>query len=193
MTEQIILSRNEAIENGHKFYFTGKFCVKGHIVLRRTSDGSCCDCRKLLNSQYRSRNVEKCKGRIRNHYQNNKEYYKNNAKIWATKNSDKNINSKKKWSHSEVGKLSKYESSARRRAFKLNATPVWLSTKDLLELKIFYSRARYLTITTGVLYHVDHIIPLNGNNVCGLHVPWNLQILKWRDNLIKSNTVQCDD
>ena len=53
----------------------------------------------------------------------------------------------------------------------------------------FYREARLLTKETGKRHEVDHIIPLQGKDVCGLHVPWNLQILVGKENTSKHNKV----
>ena len=76
---------------------------------------------------------------------------------------------------------------AKYRAIKLQATPDWLTKDDFEKIEHFYIEARKLSLQTGVQYHVDHIVPLRGDLICGLHVPWNLQILTARENRLKKN------
>jgi len=76
---------------------------------------------------------------------------------------------------------------AQRRAAQLQRTVSW-SNKKLIEQ--VYKQARALTVETGELYHVDHIIPLKGKLVSGLHVETNLQAIPAKDNLSKSNKFQ---
>ena len=77
-----------------------------------------------------------------------------------------------------------YEWNGTRRAMLRNACPKWA---DREVIKILYSYAKILTIQTGIKYHVDHMIPLSGKNVCGLHIPANLQVIEATNNLRKSN------
>lgn len=67
------------------------------------------------------------------------------------------------------------------------ATPSWLSKEDWDAMNAIYEEARRLTRETGINHQVDHIIPLNGKTVSGLHVPANLQILTQAENVAKSN------
>jgi hypothetical protein len=79
------------------------------------------------------------------------------------------------------------EMSARKRSSKLKRMPSWLSNDEKARIRDFYKIARMMSSTFSVDYHVDHIIPLRGKLVSGLHVPWNLRILKAEENMVKSN------
>ncbi|MBR8303725.1 hypothetical protein KDW49_23730 [Burkholderia dolosa] len=75
---------------------------------------------------------------------------------------------------------------ARRRARERRATPPWLSPLQRTMIAILYAQAETLTRDTGVLHVVDHIVPLDGKLVCGLHVPWNMRVTHWRENAVKA-------
>lgn len=67
------------------------------------------------------------------------------------------------------------------------ATPQW-SDREAVER--IYAEARLATEQTGILHCVDHIVPIGGRYVCGLHVEYNLQVIPWLDNLRKGNRHQ---
>lgn len=74
-----------------------------------------------------------------------------------------------------------------RQVGKINRTPLWLTEFDHLKMKCYYQVASMRTRESGEAWHVDHIIPLQGKNVCGLHVPSNLQIIPAIENMRKHN------
>lgn len=78
-------------------------------------------------------------------------------------------------------------SSAKRRACELKRTPTWLTDFDKLKIKCIYSIAAMLTRENKEPWHVDHILPLQGKIVSGLHVPSNLQVLRGVENCSKGN------
>lgn len=78
--------------------------------------------------------------------------------------------------------------SAKRRAAKIKAIDVDLTKEQYEQIKEFYKQAQGISKLTGVKYEVDHIIPLQAKDgLNGLHVPWNLQIITKKENIIKRN------
>ena len=78
-------------------------------------------------------------------------------------------------------------SAANRRAVKLQRTPVWLTDFDWLKIRCLHSVAAMLTRENQEPWHVDHIIPLQGSLVSGLHVPNNMRVLRGTENISKHN------
>jgi hypothetical protein len=65
--------------------------------------------------------------------------------------------------------------------------PKWLTESDLLQIKCKYQLAAMFSRNTGEQWHVDHIIPINGKTVSGLHVPSNLRVITAKENHFKQN------
>lgn len=120
-------------------------------------------------------------------YSKNKQHYVNKAKEWQLANPEKvvEIRTKARQTHKAKRRADWTHYSTR----KINACPEWLTDKQRQKIEDLYKFAKFLEELScnSIQYHVDHIVPLRGKDVCGLHVPWNLQILNARDNLIKGN------
>ena len=74
---------------------------------------------------------------------------------------------------------------ARRRAAELSASPPWMTAEDWDAITEIYIAARQLSEATGIPHEVDHIVPLQGKNVSGLHVAWNLRPITAAQNRAK--------
>lgn len=72
-------------------------------------------------------------------------------------------------------------------ATKLQRTPKWLTALDLDHIRLFYEAASFMSQETGVKFQVDHVLPLRGEEVSGLHVPLNLQVITAEENVKKWN------
>ena len=137
------------------------------------------------HKKYREANKEKIKVLLNAWRLANKEKIEANWKAWYRENKEKVKPVRRAWYEANPGKVAAF--SVKRRAAKLQRTVSW-SNKDLIEQ--IYKQAKELSIETGESYHVDHIIPLQGKLVSGLHVETNLQILLAHDNISKSNKFQ---
>jgi hypothetical protein len=140
---------------------------------KRYADGLFCWCRECKKHYARS-NPHQVNNWVDKHPQQvkvikDKYVFNNPETVKASKQAWSKANPKK-----ELAKTRKYQAS------KLNATPNWLSQEQSLKMVEIY-----LTCPFG--YEVDHIVPLKGKIVSGLHVPWNLQHLPIKSNRQKSN------
>jgi len=117
--------------------------------------------------EWRKANPEKAQEIWRGFHNRNKTKRAAQHADWAQRNRDK-----------------RNASTAKRKAAKLRATPKWVNWR---KVHAIYREARRLQDFTGVPMHVDHIIPLQGENVCGLHWEGNLQIIPASENCAKFN------
>lgn len=114
-------------------------------------------------------------------YYNNREAEMARMLIWR----ENNPNYQNEWR--EKNKAKCVEKVARYRAAKKNRTPKWLNEFQLNQIRAIYKKAEEYTNITGIQYSVDHIVPLQGENVSGLHVPWNLRVMTKSANSAKRN------
>jgi 5-methylcytosine-specific restriction endonuclease McrA len=132
-------------------------------------------------ASYRAKNKELISQKRKAKALENKEY----AKSYRETNKANVYKTKKKYVESNRGYINFYAGS--RRVAKMNRTPLWLTDFDKLKIKCMYSVASMLTRENKETWHVDHIIPLQGKNVSGLHVPSNLQAIRGEENMAKHN------
>ena len=183
-------TRAEAIAAGAKYYFTGKSCKHGHVAPRKTK-GACTECLRLEWAQGNTARAEYFR-------QYNKSdagvdakqaYYRRNKNAVIARAISRPVEEKRAyrnaWKQANADQVLA-DNKVRRRKHR-SATPPWLTRKQKSEIRQLYQIAITMSKTTGERYVVDHIIPLRSDEVCGLHVPWNLRVITQEENLKKSN------
>ena len=189
----------EAKAQGLSRYFTGKECPRGHIAERFVSTRACTACARDRKHLWNATNPDKVNAQKRAYTKANTDQ----VKAWKSASQKRNRASanarnrryaathreelalkNKAWEAANPGKV--LARAAKRRAATLRAMPKW-ADKEKIE-KVYALAARFRSL--GCDFHVDHVIPLQGRNVCGLHVHNNLEIIEASKNRSKSNQLQ---
>lgn len=162
----------------------------------RFKDGLQIQC-KECNAEYRKANVKQIveyrKANVERMVEYHAEYRKANVEQIAKSKAEYNKANaeriaKSQAVYSKANRSIMNAQLAKRKATKLQATPSWLTEAHLKQIQLVYQEAKLLS-DRGFVHHVDHIVPLRGENVSGLHVPWNLRAIPASVNLRKNNAI----
>ena len=152
-------------------------------VDRKRRDGKFPQCKPCKNSS-RSKEAIAAANKRRRSQPGAREAEIAYLREWRAKNNDRCREYVRKKEATQKGKAQKQMRVRKRQAAKLQRTPSWAN--DQL-IAAYYLEAKRLEELTGIQFHVDHIIPLQGELVSGLHVETNLQLLPAHENQGKSN------
>lgn len=130
---------------------------------------------------------EKVQAAKKKYREKNKEACQQRVAAWRAANKEKMQAARKAWR--EKNKAQDLANDRARKLGKLQRTPSWLTDEDKWAIREAYSLARLRTKLFGFVWNVDHIVPLNGKTVSGLHVPYNLQIIPGVINSSKGNRI----
>lgn len=193
-----VITKEQAHKQGFKRYFTGLPCKNGHFSERKITSGDCLECIRESHAQkmqedsdYRKmRRAGSCRARRSPAGRRNAEIHRLRKLVLRRATHEINVikNSQLHWYEDPQRFLIEREikrkfAEARRNAVA-QATPDWV---DVQELKAIEQLRSEITARTGTQYHVDHYYPIQSDVICGLNVPWNLQIITAEENHAKSN------
>lgn len=129
------------------------------------------------------RDPEVRKAFLKAYHAANRDRVRQHKRKWAAKSRAKIKAKNDRWKANNPDRVR--ASTRDRQARLIQAMPKWA---DRLKIRGMYYAAEMMTQAYGGEWHVDHIIPLRGRTVCGLHVPWNLRVCPAAENLAKSNS-----
>ena len=176
-------ARYEAMQLGEPHYMADKACTRGHLALRVTATGTCTECRRLKGVEKYYASHQKSLATARKHYYNNQEVIVQKARIArATEPEEKRVarleqaKIKSRLWRANNPRHRNALTTAHKKVVK-QRTPAWADRQKIVEF--------YKNCPKG--YQVDHIVPLRGTIVSGLHIAENLQYLTAKENRNKSN------
>ena len=155
---------------------------------KRAKDGLNTECKPCKNARqriYRAKNLKARREANKKWRAGATAHLKAYQKTYHAENRDARNKARRNYQKNNKGKVA--ANNAKRRAAKMNRTVGWA---DLEAIKAIYKQASQLTVETGIQHHVDHIIPMQGQLVSGLHVETNLQILTASENCAKGNSYE---
>lgn len=175
------ISRAEARSAGALHYFTGAPCKRGHVDRRYTLTATCVACGNIASKARRHLDIatRPPKSPKPNISEAERKAKADRAKLlrdrWLHDNKERRLKKDKEWKQRNVDKvrITVRATTKRNRQRK----PPWVDSALIKRI--------YANCPEG--YEVDHIVPLNGAMVSGLHVPWNLQYLPISENRRKRN------
>lgn len=182
------VTRKDALLHGDTQYFTGKSCKHGHVSARRAATGECLACRDVAVAVWRAKNPEQVQRHNRTQYEKFADKIVASVKQYREVNREKVNAQKRQYQRNNRHIYNKLK--AKRKAAELQRTPAWLTADDFWLIEEAYALAALRTKVFGFAWHVDHIVPLQGKLVSGLHVPTNMQVIPRDENRRKSNSFE---
>lgn len=182
--------------------FVGDVCEQHNQAkgVRYTANNACVVCALNRVKKYQSKNPELIKQRTKTYYHSNKDACLQRVKNWVEQNKEYRAKQKQEHAqrtaeHIKFRYKQYYEANYPRmlakrnkqHADKLQRTPAWLTEDDHWMIEQAYELAALRSQMFGFPWHVDHVLPLRGKTVSGLHVPINLQVIPGVENLRKGN------